>query len=80
MLNVKILYVVRALSLTLSVFGLLVWLYVVAIQITHPNYLHTTLTHIEVFPLNLRVDLTGISAFVVSGFSFFVWQLTRHEK
>jgi len=68
--------VVRALSLTLFLFGLLTWLYVTAIQITHPKFLPAHLSHIQIFPLNLRVDVVGIVGFIVSGVSFFVWQLT----
>ena len=74
-LHMKALLVVRALSLTLFLFGLLTWLYVVAIQITHPMFLPIQLSHIQIFPLNVRVDVVGIAAFFVSGLSFFVWQL-----
>jgi hypothetical protein len=35
----------------------------------------TPLTHIGVFPLNLRVDLMGIAGFFVSVLSFFFWRL-----
>jgi hypothetical protein len=65
----------RALFLTLFLFGLLTWLYTVAIQITEPGILPASLTHIDVFPLNIRVDVAGISAFAVSALSFFLWRL-----
>jgi hypothetical protein len=42
-------------------------------QVTHPNILYTPLTHIDIFPLNLRVGLTGIAAFLLSAISFFFW-------
>jgi hypothetical protein len=64
-----------ALALTAFIFGLLVWGYSVVIQVTHPDWMATPLTHIGVFPLNLRVDLMGIAGFFVSVLSFFFWRL-----
>ena len=61
-------------------FGLLTWLYVIAVQMAHPDWLPLSLTHIHIFPLNLRVDVTGIVAFVVSAVSFFFLQLTSKRK
>jgi len=72
----------RALYSTLFLFGLLTWLYVIAVQMAHPDWLYEPLTHIDVFPLNLRVDVTGIAAFVVAALAFFFLQLTpkREER
>jgi hypothetical protein len=72
----------RALLSTLFVFGLLTWVYVVILQVAHPEWLSEPLTHIAVFPFNVRVDLTGMGAFVVSALAFFFLQLTpkREEK
>jgi hypothetical protein len=72
----------RALFSTLFLFGLLTWLYVVVLQIAHPEWLSLPLSHIDVFPFNLRVDLTGMAAFVVSALAFFFLQSTpkREEK
>jgi hypothetical protein len=61
-------------------FGLLTWLYVVVIQVSHPSYLPTALSHINVFPLNLRVDLTGILGFGISAVGFFLWQLSLQQS
>ena len=61
-------------------FGLLTWLYSVAIQITMPEILPATLTHIDIFPLNARVDVVGIVAFAVSALSFFLWRLTASSS
>ena len=72
--------VFRAFFLTLFVFGLLTWFYVVAIQVTHPGFLSSTLTHVDFFPLNLRVDVVGIVAFIVAVIGFFCWQLTLKRK
>jgi hypothetical protein len=76
----KALHVVRAFSLTLFLFGLLTWLYVIAIQITHPRLLPAQPSHIQLFPLNARVDVVGIVGFIVSGLSFFPWQLTSPKS
>jgi hypothetical protein len=65
----------RPFSLTMFLFGLLVWLYAVAIQITHPEWVSARFSHIGFPPLNWRLDVVGIIAFAVSAFGFFVWQL-----
>ncbi len=75
-LNMKLSEALQAFFLTLFLFGLLVWVYVVTIQITHPIWLSKGFTHIDLFPLNVRVDVMGIVAFIVSAVSFFLWQLT----
>jgi len=66
----------RAIFSTLFLFGLLTWLYVIILQMTHPEWVTEPLTHINVFPFNLRVDVTGMVAFVVSALAFFFLQLT----
>jgi len=66
-------------GVTLFVFGLLVWLYVVAIQITHPGWLGAPLARYGVPPFNMRVDDTGLLAFAVAAFGFFVWRLGRRR-
>jgi uncharacterized BrkB/YihY/UPF0761 family membrane protein len=70
----------RALLSTLFLFGLLTWLYVVVFQMMFPDWLGSSLTHIKVFPFNLRVDVTGIVAFVVSAVAFFFLQLTPKRE
>jgi len=64
-------------GLSLFVFGLLAWLYVVTVQITHPNWLPLPLTHHKIPPLNWRVDDVGIVSFAVAGFGFFMWLIER---
>jgi len=59
------------------VFGLLVWLYVIAIQITHPEYLPEELAHLNFPPFNWRVDEVGMLAFAVAVVGFFLWQLNE---
>jgi hypothetical protein len=70
----------RALFSTLFLFGLLTWLYVIIFQMIYPDVMSATLTHINIFPLNLRVDVTGIVAFVVSAVAFFFLQLTPKRE
>lgn len=57
------------------VFGFLVWLYVVAIQLKYPEWLPHQFSHIQVPPFNWRLDEVGMIAFAVSAFGFFVWQM-----
>ena len=64
----------RAVALTAFVFGLLVWGYVVVIQVTYPDWLYAPFSHIQVFPFNWRLDEVGMFAFAVAAVGFFVWQ------
>jgi hypothetical protein len=68
---------VRPLALTMFVFGLLAWLYVVAIQITHPEWLPEAFSHLKFPPFNWRLDTVGMLAFAVAVVGFFLWQLTQ---
>jgi uncharacterized protein with PQ loop repeat len=70
---------VRPFALTMFVFGLLVWLYTVVIQLTHPDWLAGPFSHIQFSPFNWRLDEVGIIAFAVSAFGFFIWQLERRD-
>jgi hypothetical protein len=69
--------VLRALSLTLFVFGLLGWLYIVLNSEFHPQTLPLQLTHFLPYP---REDTFGEICFLVSFCSFFVWNMVRKEK
>ena len=71
---------VRSVALTAFLFSLLVWLYVVLIQVTHPEWLYEPFSHIVVFPLNWRVDDVGMTAFFVAAAGFLVWQIELHAK
>jgi hypothetical protein len=70
----------RAILSTLFLFGLLTWVYVVILQMAHPEWLSEPLSHINVFPFNVRVDVTGMAAFVVSVLAFFFLQLTPKRE
>jgi hypothetical protein len=69
----------QALALTMFVFGLLVWLYVVAVQLTRPDWLPIPFSHYDFLPFNLRLDDLGMLSFAVAAFGFFVWQLEKEE-
>jgi hypothetical protein len=74
-------YIYRSFALTIFVFSLLVWVYVVAIQITNPCWLSGPISHIPFPPFNWRLDEVGIIAFALSALGFFVWQLEEsHMK
>jgi hypothetical protein len=59
------------------VFGLLAWVYVVVIQVTHPEWLPGPLSHYQTPPLDWRVDDIGLLAFAISAFGFLVWRLDK---
>jgi len=40
----------------------------------YPQWMSGPFTHIDIFPFNLRVDVTGIVAFIVSALAFFLLQ------
>jgi len=69
--------IIRSLSLTLFVFGLLGWMYIVLNSLVHMETLSMPLTHFLPYP---REDTAGEVSFVVSLVSFFVWNLVREEK
>ena len=71
---------IRPLVLTMFVFGLPVWLYVVAIQLVYPEWLGAPLSHVRYPPFNWRVDEIGMLGFAVSAFGFFVWQLENERS
>jgi len=69
--------ILKSLSLTLFIFGLLGWLYVVLNSAVHPETLDMGLTHFLPYP---REDTAGVISFFVSLVSFFVWHLIKDEK
>jgi heme O synthase-like polyprenyltransferase len=69
--------ILRALSLTLFVFGLLGWIYIVVNSEVHLWTLAMPLTHFLPYP---REDTSGEISFLVSMASFFVWNLVKDKK
>jgi fatty acid desaturase len=67
----------EAIGLTIFIFGLLVWGYVVIIQVTHPAWLPMAFSHHAFPPLDWRVDDTGMVGFAVAPVGFLMWYLSR---
>jgi hypothetical protein len=57
-------------------FGSLGWFYGVLIQVTHPEFLPTTLSHLTPW---IRVDTFTMVAFVFAILGFVVWRLTKEQ-
>jgi len=71
---------VRAVALTAFLFGLLIWAYVIVIQVTHPIWVVEPFSHVNIFPFNWRLDEVGMVAFAVAGVGFLVWQIELNAK
>jgi hypothetical protein len=65
----------RAVALTATLFGLLIWIYAIVIQVTHPDWLPEPFSHVGFFPFNVRFDEVGMAAFAVAAVGFLVWQV-----
>jgi len=70
----------RAVALTAFVFGLLVWGYVVLVQLTYPYWVTLPLSHVRIFPFDWRLDDLGMLAFVVAAIGFLLWQVQVNMK
>ena len=69
--------VIRALSLTLSIYGAAGWFYIMLNAVVHPRTMTDPVTHFTPF---LREDTFGIISFAVSMASFFIWRLTKEQQ
>jgi len=67
--------ITRAVGLTAFVFGLLVWVYVVIVQVTNPRWLYFPFSHVDMFPFNWRLDDVGMAAFAVAAIGFLAWRI-----
>jgi len=70
----KLKSIIKALSLSVFVFSLLGWLYVAAVALIHPETLSIQLSHLTPW---IREDTFGIISWIVSFFSFLIWNLVR---
>ena len=68
----KLLIVVKVFSQVLFLFGFLAWLDGVFVQITHPEWLPLSVSHL--LP-GVRTDTFTILMFIVSAVGFFVWRV-----
>lgn len=66
--------VLKVVGEVLFLYGLLGWTYGVLIQITHPDFLYTSLSHLIPW---IRVDTFSVLSFILSIIGFFIWRLTR---
>jgi hypothetical protein len=66
--------VLKVVGEALFLYGLLGWIYGVLIQITHPEFLPTSLSHLTPW---IRVDTFAVLFFILSIIGFFIWRLTR---
>ena len=77
----KFLLVVKVFGQLLFLFGLMAWLYGITIQITHPEWLTLSISHLLLW---LRTDTFTIIMFIVSAVGFFIWriiaELTKTDK
>ena len=69
--------ILKSLFLTLFVFGLLGWFYIVLNSEIHPLTLPMPLTHFLPWP---REDTFGSVCFGISMVSFFIWNVLRDKK
>ena len=69
--------IIKVASFTLFIFGLLGWVYIIAVVLVHPETRTTQLTHFATWP---REDTFGIVSFAVSFVSFFIWNLVKDNK
>jgi len=67
----------EAVGLTIFIFGLLVWGYVVIIQVTHSEWLPENFAHHAFPPLNWRLDDVGMVGFAIAPLGFLMWYLSR---
>ena len=77
----KILVIVKVFAQLLFLFGLLAWLDGVIVQVTHPEWMPLSVSHLLPW---IRTDTFTILMFIVSAVGFFVWrvitELTKTEK
>jgi predicted membrane protein len=66
--------IIKVFGETLFFFGLIIWLYGVAIQITHPEFLTTTLSHLITW---IRVDTATILGFIMAIIGFIIMRYVQ---
>jgi hypothetical protein len=60
----------------LFVYGLLGWIYGVTIQLTHPIWLPSGISHLTTW---IRVDTFAIISFLLSILGFLIWRLAKES-
>jgi hypothetical protein len=65
----------RSVTLSAWIFGLLGWVYAVAIQLRYPEALALPLAHFSFWPFSMRLDTFGILCFALSWVMVILWRL-----
>ena len=76
-LMINRLIVLKIFGQTAFLFGLLGWFYGVLIQLIHPEFLSTTLSHLTPW---IRVDTFTMVSFVIALIGFIVWRFTKEQQ
>jgi hypothetical protein len=58
----------------LFLFGFLGWIYGIIVQVTQPDWLNGTLSHLTPW---IRLDTFTILSFIVSAVGFFMWRIVK---
>jgi hypothetical protein len=69
-----------AAAFTLFLFSFVVWVYVIIVQLTYPDWLRAPCSHVPYPPFNWRLDEVGMLAFGLSAVGFFAWQYERAKS
>ena len=77
MLIINRLIVLKIFGQAAFLFGLLGWFYGVLVQLIHPEFLATTLSHLIPW---IRVDTFTMVSFVIALFGFIVWRFTKEQQ
>jgi hypothetical protein len=77
MLMINRLIVLKIFGQTAFLFGLLAWFYGVLIQLFHPEFLPTPLSHLIPW---IRVDTFTIISFVIALLGFVVWRFAKEQQ
>jgi hypothetical protein len=67
----------RVVGEALFLYGLLGWGYGVLIQIKHPDFLSTGLSHLTPW---IRVDTFTVLSFILSIIGFFLWRIAKERN
>lgn len=74
MLRLSGLVFVRVVGELLFVYGFLGWVYGVLVQLIHPYWISSGLSHLTPW---IRVDTFTIISFAISAVGFFLWRLGK---
>jgi hypothetical protein len=70
----KSIVVVKVVGEMLFLYGLLGWIYGVLIQLIHPDWLPSALSHLILW---IRVDTFAVLSFILSALGFLIWRITK---